>query len=127
MVDTLPTGYFAASRFLKNLNARVEKEYTAVVVGCGTVGICAIACALTMVHTVYAIDSIPERLAEAEKIGAIVIGLNEDPVTKIKGATSGRRADVVMEAVGHTDALMLSMNSICPWGQIISIQCIRRH
>jgi threonine dehydrogenase-like Zn-dependent dehydrogenase len=121
MADIFPTGYFAASRFLKNLNARDRKEYTAVVVGCGPVGICAIACALTMVDTVYAIDSIPERLAEAEKIGAKVIHLNDDPVTKIKAATSGRGADVVMEVVGHADALMLSLNLIRPWGQISSI------
>jgi threonine dehydrogenase-like Zn-dependent dehydrogenase len=62
-------------------------DYTTVVVGCGLVGICTITTALTMVKTVYAIDSIPERLAEAEKIGAKTIALNENPVTKIKEAT----------------------------------------
>jgi threonine dehydrogenase-like Zn-dependent dehydrogenase len=121
MADIFPTGYFAAARFLKNLNARDRKEQTAVVVGCGPVGICAITCALTMVDTVYAIDSIPERLAEAEKIGAKVILLNGDPVSKIKAATDGRGADVVMEVVGHADALMLSLDLIRPWGQISSI------
>ena len=68
MADIFPTGYFAAQRYLKNLNDRDRKEYTAVVIGCGPVGICAITAALTMVDTVYAIDSIPERLAEAEKV-----------------------------------------------------------
>ena len=121
MADIFPTGYFAAARFLKNLSARNREEYTAVVVGCGPVGICAITCALTMVHTVYAVDSVPERLAEAEKIGAKVINLNDDPVAKIKAATNGRGADVVMEIVGHTDALMLSLDLIRPWGQISSI------
>jgi threonine dehydrogenase-like Zn-dependent dehydrogenase len=52
MADIFPTGYFAASRFLKNLNQCGRDEYTAVVVGCGLVGICAITCALTMVKTV---------------------------------------------------------------------------
>ena len=121
MADIFPTGYFAASRFLKNLNDRDRKEYTAVVVGCGPVGICAITCALTMVNTVYAIDSIPERLAQAEKIGAKPINLNDDPVSKIKEATQGRGADVVMEVVGHTDALLLSLDLIRPWGQVSSI------
>jgi len=74
-----------------------------------------------MVDTVYAIDSTPERLVEAEKIGAKVINLNDDPVAKIKAATDGRGADVVMEVVGHTDALMLSLDLIRPWGQISSI------
>lgn len=39
MADIFLTGYFAASRFLKNLNQRDRDEYTAVVVGCGPVGI----------------------------------------------------------------------------------------
>jgi threonine dehydrogenase-like Zn-dependent dehydrogenase len=70
MADIFPTGYFAAARFLKNLNERDRKESTAVVIGCGPVGICAITSALTMVDTVYAIDSVPERLAEAEKVSS---------------------------------------------------------
>lgn len=95
MADIFPTGYFAAARFLKNLNERDRKEFTAVVVGCGPVGICATAAALTMVDTVYAIDSVPERLEEAKKLGARVINLNDNPVEKIKAATDGRGADVV--------------------------------
>lgn len=121
MADIFPTGYFAASRFLKNLNQRDRDEYTAVVVGCGPVGICAITCALTMVKTVYAIDSVPDRLAEAEKIGAKTIALNDNPVEKIKAATDGRGADVAMEVVGHGDALQLALDLIRPWGQISSI------
>lgn len=121
MADIFPTGYFAAARFLKNLNARDRKEYTAVVVGCGPVGVCAITCALTMVDTVYAIDSVPERLEEAAKLGAKVIHLDDDPVQKIKDATGGRGADVVMEVVGHADAFNLSFEMIRPWGSISSI------
>jgi len=73
------------------------------------------------VDTVYAIDSVPERLAEAEKIGAKPINLNDNPIAKIKEATDGRGADVVMEVVGHADALQLSLDMIRPWGQISSI------
>lgn len=119
MADIFPTGSFATSRFLNNLNQRDRDDYTAVVVGCGPVGICT--CALTMVKTVYAIDSMPKRLAKAEKIGAKVINLNDDPVSKTKAATDGRGADVVMEAVGHADALLLALDLIRPWGQISSI------
>ena len=121
MADIFPTGYFAAARFLKDLNERDREGYTAVVVGCGPVGICAITSALTMVKTVYAIDSIPDRLAAAEKIGAIPINLKDDPVGKIKAATDGRGADVVMEVVGHADALQLSIDLIRPFGQIKAV------
>lgn len=74
-----------------------------------------------MVDTVYVIDSVPERLAEAEKIGAKTILLNDNPVEKIKAATEGRGADVVMEVVGHADALQLALDLIRPFGQISSI------
>lgn len=121
MADIFPTGYFAAKRFLKDIPQRDRDEFTTVVIGCGPVGICAITCALTMVKTVYAIDSIPERLAEAEKIGAIPIHLNDNPVEKIKAASGGRGADVVMEVVGHADAFMLAFDMIRPWGKISSI------
>ncbi|KAL2796301.1 chaperonin 10-like protein [Aspergillus keveii] len=121
MADIFPTGFFAASRFLTDLPPRDQEEYTTVVLGCGPVGLCTIASALTMVKTVYAIDSVPERLAEAEKLGAIPINLNDDPVSKIKAASGGRGADVVMEVVGHADAFMLAFDIIRPWGQISSI------
>lgn len=106
MADIFPTGYFAAARFLKDLSPEDRKSTVAVAVGCGPVGICAITVALTMCDTVYAIDSIPERLAEAEKIGAKTILLSDNPVEKIKAATEGRGADVVMEIVGHAESVL---------------------
>ncbi|KAH7202975.1 chaperonin 10-like protein [Fusarium oxysporum] len=121
MADIFPTGYFSAARFLKDLSPHDKKEFTTVVIGCGPVGICAITCALTMVKTVYAIDSVPERLAEAEKIGAIPINLNDSPVEKIKAATDGRGADVVMEIVGHANAFKLAFDLVRPWGKISSV------
>ena len=121
MADIFPTGYFAAARFLKDLNSRDREEFTTVIIGCGPVGICAITAALTMVKTVYAIDSVPERLAEAEKIGAIPLNLNDNPIDKIKAATEGRGADVVLEIVGHADAFMLAFDMIKPWGKISSV------
>lgn len=84
-------------------------------------GICAITCALTMVDTVYAIDSVPERLEQAKEIGAIPINLNGNPVQKIKDATNGRGADVVIEGVGHADAWQMAFDMIRPWGSISSI------
>jgi threonine dehydrogenase-like Zn-dependent dehydrogenase len=121
MADIFPTGYFAASRYLKNLSDRDRKEFTVVCVGCGPVGICAITAALTMVDKVYVVDSVPERLEEAKRIGAIPIHLNDDPVAKIKAASDGRGADVVMEVVGHADAFHLAFDMIRPFGQISSI------
>jgi threonine dehydrogenase-like Zn-dependent dehydrogenase len=60
-------------------------------------------------------------LVEAERTWSKVINLNNDHVAKIKAATDGRGADISMEIVGHTGALMLSLDLIRPWGQISSI------
>uniref|UniRef100_A0A8H7K4U8 Uncharacterized protein n=1 Tax=Bionectria ochroleuca TaxID=29856 RepID=A0A8H7K4U8_BIOOC len=100
MANIFPTGYFAAARFLKDLTPRDREDYTTIVIGCRP--------------TVYAIDSVPERLTEAEAIGAIPISLDDSPVEKIKAATEGRGADVIMEIVGHADAFMLAFDLIRP-------------
>lgn len=60
-------------------------------------------------------------LAEAEKIGARVINLNDNPVPKTKAATESHGTGIVMEVVGHTDALLLALDLIRPWSQASSI------
>ena len=61
MADIFPTGFFGAKNAFGSLGPEERRNATVVVIGCGPVGICAITCALTMVKTVYAIDSVPER------------------------------------------------------------------
>lgn len=124
MADVFPTGYWAASRFLKDTDEEQKKNITAVVLGCGPVGICAIASAIHLTGgkaKIFAVDSIPERLAAAAKLGAIPIALSNDPVSKIKAASSGRGADLVMEVVGHADALELAFELVRPFGTISSV------
>ncbi|KAM0323526.1 hypothetical protein ACHAQA_008807 [Verticillium albo-atrum] len=123
MGDIFATGYFAASRFLKGLSKQEAKETVVAVVGCGPVGICAIAAALTWCDVVYAIDMVPERLAEAERLGAKPLPLTggPDPVQVIKDATQGRGADITLEVVGTPDALKLCMDMVRPFGSISSV------
>ncbi|ODQ55691.1 alcohol dehydrogenase [Saitoella complicata NRRL Y-17804] len=121
MADIFPTGYFAASRVLKDLPEEERKTSVNVVIGCGPVGICAIIAAREMVETIYAIDSVPERLAEAKAHGAIPINLNDNPKDVILKATNGRGADNVLEIVGHADALQLGFDLLRPWGRISSV------
>jgi threonine dehydrogenase-like Zn-dependent dehydrogenase len=121
MADIFPTGYFAASRYLKDLSPEEAESTVAVVIGCGPVGICAVISALTMVKNVYAIDPNSERLAEAEKLGAKPISSTDDAVDIIKKATNGRGADVVMEVVGRKAALLTALELVRPWGCISSV------
>ncbi|KAM0415791.1 hypothetical protein ACHAPT_013252 [Fusarium lateritium] len=123
MADVFPTGYFAASRYLKDL-PQTQEDTVAVVLGCGPVGICAIASAIYLTGgkaKIFAVDSVPERLREAERLGAVPINLSDDPAQKVKDASSGRGADVVMEVVGHADALELAFDLIRPFGKISSV------
>ncbi|KKY22661.1 putative alcohol dehydrogenase [Phaeomoniella chlamydospora] len=125
MSDIFPTGYFAASRFLKNLPPSHLSDLTIAIIGCGPVGICAIACTQYLTQSrarIFAIDPIPTRLSEAEKLGAIPLDPNStDPHQAILAATSNRGADIVLEIVGHFDALQLAFNLIRPFGKISSV------
>jgi threonine dehydrogenase-like Zn-dependent dehydrogenase len=124
MADVFPTGYYATSRFLEDVPEAQKGDITAVVLGCGPVDICAIASAIYLTGgkaQIFAVDSIPERLIAAEKLGAIPIALSDDPVAKIKAASSSHGADVVMEVVGHADALELAFELIRPFGKISSV------
>ncbi|KAM5344563.1 hypothetical protein ACJ41O_013098 [Fusarium nematophilum] len=56
MGDIFPTGYFCASRFLKSLPKEEARSSCTVVVGCGPVGICAIAAATKWCDNIFAVD-----------------------------------------------------------------------
>lgn len=121
MADIFPTGYFAAANVLRGLSNELQNSSTTVVLGCGPVGLCAIAAATTMTQRIYAIDSVPSRLQFAEKLGAIPINLNDDPRAKILTVTEGRGADYVLEVVGLSPALRLAFDLVRPWGKVSSV------
>lgn len=122
MADIFPTGYFAATNAFKDLSDAKRESSVNVVIGCGPVGLCAIVAAKSMAKTVYAIDTVPERLEQAKKLGAIPLNLTtDDPINVIKEATEGRGADTIMEIVGLSPALRLAYDLVRPWGRISSV------
>jgi Zn-dependent alcohol dehydrogenase len=73
------------------------------------VGLLAIIVARTLgAKKLYAIDLNESRLQMAKKHGAKPLKLNQDPQKAIFTSTQNRGADVVVEAVGHGDALRLA-------------------
>lgn len=94
--DIFPTGYFGADM------ADIKPGHIVAVFGCGPVGQFAIASAKLMnAGRIFAIDTVPSRLAMAKAQGAEVIDYNaEDPVAAIKRLTGGVGADSVIDAVG---------------------------
>lgn len=114
--DILSTGFFCAKQ------AEIKRNGTYAVVGCGPVGLMAIAGAIHYgAEKVYAFDNVPERLKMAENFGAIPVnGAKVDAIATIQSVTQGRGADGVMEAVGTTGAGRLAYDLLRPGG-IISV------
>lgn len=103
--DVMGTGVHAVRA------AALEPGETVAVLGLGPVGLCAVqaARAAGAAH-VIAIDMVEERLEMARRFGAEPVHLGEqDPRAAARAATEAGGADVVVEAVGHPDALELAM------------------
>lgn len=133
--DILPTGYSVAKHAWKFLPEEAKQyDTTVAVLGCGPVGICGVLAAKQMFKTVFAIDSVPERLEHAKKAGAIPIDLTKNPIEAIKAQTNGRGTDAVLcvhltagiwltldsEIVGSPEALDLAIGLIRVGGVISS-------
>ncbi|KAJ2376391.1 hypothetical protein IW150_002019 [Coemansia sp. RSA 2607] len=125
--DIFSTGYFCAKNALSALSdSRMDpKDMTVAVVGCGPVGLCAIASALQLgFGTVYAIDRAQSRLELAKKLGAISIAPGDSPIDTACAATvtkSGRGIDAALEVVGAYDALDLCFKLVRPGGVVSSV------
>ena len=115
--DILATGLFCADL------AQIEPGSTVAVVGCGPVGLMAILGARESgAATIYAIDSIPERLTLAERFGAHPLNFREtDLAARVREVTDGRGADRVLEAVGSREATRLALDLVRPGGTIAAV------
>ncbi|MDO5635358.1 MAG: S-(hydroxymethyl)mycothiol dehydrogenase [Micrococcus sp.] len=84
----------------------VQRGESVAVIGCGGVGVAAVAGAkLAGATTIVAVDIDEKKLAKAEHLGATVTvnAGEQDPVEAIREATGGFGADVVIEAVGRPE------------------------
>ncbi|KAH7038843.1 alcohol dehydrogenase [Macrophomina phaseolina] len=127
MADIFPTGYFAALNAVSRLPSNLLVPPTAVVIGCGPVGLCAlVALSSLLSHTeakIFAVDSVPSRLTRAkEAVGAIPLNFKEvDVAEEVRKATFGRGADLVLELVGLEPALRTAFEVVRPFGVISSV------
>lgn len=123
MADIFPTGFFGVTNLLEKIPPEFLAESVIVQLGCGPVGLCAIAAAKELgIQKLYAIDSVPERLKWAEDFGAIPLNLKTDDIESIiNSATDGRGADGIIEVVGSEDALDLGFKLVRNGGVISSI------
>lgn len=95
-------------------------QMTVVVIGCGPVALCSIVSALEYKPTkLWAVDSVPERLEHAKKMGATPLNFKQmDVKAEIMKATNGVGVDAVIEVVGHADALKTAFDIVRHGGKI---------
>ncbi|HVA91525.1 MAG TPA: alcohol dehydrogenase catalytic domain-containing protein [Chloroflexota bacterium] len=116
--DIASTGFSASEK------ANVTIGDTVAVFAQGPIGLCAaIGARLKGAGLVIVVDSIPERLAMAKRLGADV-ALNfkeQDVVSEIRRLTNGRGVDVAIEALGTPQTFGNALKSIRPGGTVSSL------
>lgn len=112
--DILTTGYYGTAI------AGIQPDDTVAVVGAGPVGFfCVQGAALHGAGRVLALDMQEDRLALAEKVGAVPINVTEtNPQIAVCDLTEGRGADVVIEAVGNQSAYETSLDVVRSGGTV---------
>ncbi|KAI9672814.1 MAG: hypothetical protein M1831_000249 [Alyxoria varia] len=127
MADIFPTGFFGARNAFQHMTLEQAASSTCVVIGCGPVGLCALVNALDYhPRNIFAVDSIPSRLALAQSLGATPLNFNDaggtdGVIRRIKEVTDGRGADAIIEVVGLSNALRLAFDALRNWGTLSSI------
>ncbi|MFF3253547.1 zinc-dependent alcohol dehydrogenase family protein [Actinacidiphila glaucinigra] len=113
--DVFPTAYEVGV-----LNGRVRPGDTVAVVGCGPIGLAAVATAqLCSPHTVIAVDVAAARLQAAKNLGAdAVVPAGEQPEQLVDDLTGGLGADVVIEAVGLPETFEMCTRMVRPGGRV---------
>lgn len=115
LTDILPTGYAGA------YNASIEPGQDVAVVGCGPVGLMAIMSAqLFGASRVFALDSVPERLAAAERLGAIPCDVTDGANETVFEATRGLGPHRLIEAVG-SEASIHNAIGLVRSGGVVSV------
>lgn len=112
--DALTTGLYGTAL------AGVERGQTVAVVGAGPVGFFAAQAArLVEPDAVVVLDLRPDRLALAQKVGAVVVNVTErHPQTALAELTGGRGADAVVEAVGSPEAFETALDVVRRGGTV---------
>ena len=111
LTDNLATGWAAAKR------ADIPVGGTAVVIGLGAVGLCALRSALFLgAAKVFAVDPVAARRDRAAAMGAITIPA--PAMQAVMDATGGIGADSVIDAVGNDTSLDDSLATVRAGGTV---------
>jgi len=117
LVEPLAVGFHAAVR------GRVAQEDAVAVIGCGTVGLGVIACAVSRGATVIAIDLDDAKLRLAQQVGAqhTIHSANQSVHDTLLELTAGLGPDVIVEAVGVPDTYRMAVEEVAHTGRVVYI------
>ena len=117
LAEPLTVGFHAASR------GRVDSQDIVAVLGCGIVGLGAVAAAVNRHATVIAIDLDDTKLAIARKIGALntINPSKEDLHQRLQEITNGDGPDVIIEAVGSPSTYRSAVEEVAFLGRVVCI------
>ncbi|MGH7574566.1 MAG: zinc-binding dehydrogenase, partial [Longimicrobiales bacterium] len=117
LVEPLSVGFHAVAR------ARVRVGDTVAVIGCGAVGIGAVAGAARQRATVIAVDVDHRKLELARRAGAahLVNSRTDRLRDQLRGLTSGDGPDVVIEAVGTPETFVAAVDEVAFAGRVVYI------
>ena len=117
LVEPITVGFHAVDR------GRVIKQDHVAVIGCGIVGLGAVASAVNRGARVIAVDLDDSKLAIAKKIGvAHTINPNKDNLhAKLQEYTSNDGPDVIIEAVGSPQTYREAVEEVAFTGRVVCI------
>jgi 2-desacetyl-2-hydroxyethyl bacteriochlorophyllide A dehydrogenase len=117
LVEPLTVGFHAAAR------GRVAPEDVVAVIGCGGVGLGAVAGAAFRGATVIGIDLDDAKLATARKAGAahVINTSSSDLHAQLAELSSGRGPDVIIEAIGLPQTFRAAVEEVAFTGRVVYI------
>jgi 2-desacetyl-2-hydroxyethyl bacteriochlorophyllide A dehydrogenase len=121
LVEPLAVGFHATER------GRVTDADTVAVLGCGTVGLGAIASSVARGAEVIAIDLDSNKLRLAQQVGAThVINSHDSSVHDVlQSITNGLGPDVVIEAVGTAATYRTAVEAVGHTGRVVYIGWVK--
>jgi len=117
LAEPLTVGFHAVAR------GRVDSQDIVAVLGCGIVGLGAVAAAVNRHATVIAIDLDDAKLEIARKIGVAntINPSKEDLHQRLQEITNGDGPDVIIEAVGSPSTYRSAVEEVAFLGRVVCI------
>jgi threonine dehydrogenase-like Zn-dependent dehydrogenase len=116
--DNFTTGFFCADM------GNIQPDGITVVIGCGSVGLCAIVAAKHLgAEHVVAVDYVNDRKRRATRLGALACSPDDavDVISELASKQNRPGADTVLEAVGILPAQELAFQLVRPGGTISAV------